>query len=362
MCLYPKLIKNRKYIMNKKNGGNVPVLHDNRTAMVPVGCQKCMECRNQKARQWQIRLMEEVRNEKNGKFVTLTFSNESIKKLSREIKDAKGYELDNAIATLAVRRFLERWRKKYKKSVRHWLITELGHTGTEHLHMHGIIWTDQKMEEVENIWQYGWVWKGKGDKKENYVNEKTVNYLVKYVSKQDRDHEEYNPKILTSPGIGRGYTERLDFQRNQYKGENTDETYKTRTGHKIALPIYWRNKAYTDEEKEKLWIQKLDKNERWVLGTKIDISKGEDIYYKALEYARSKNKRLGYGDDKIDWDKKAYENARRQLKIEERKANTQNGLPPSAGEEESNRRQWEWGGTIDNTTSPKDSNRNNTNT
>ena len=38
MCLYPKLIKNRKYIANKKNGGNIPPVSDSRVLMVPVGC------------------------------------------------------------------------------------------------------------------------------------------------------------------------------------------------------------------------------------------------------------------------------------------------------------------------------------
>ena len=60
--------------------------------------------------------------------------------------------MENKIATLAVRRFLERWRKKYKKSVRHWLVTELGQKNTEHLHLHGIIWTD-KGEEINKIWK-----------------------------------------------------------------------------------------------------------------------------------------------------------------------------------------------------------------
>jgi len=121
MCLYPKLIKNRKYVSNKKNGGNIPPVTDQRILLVPAGCGKCIECKKQKSREWQVRLQEEIRHNNKGKFVTLTFSNESIKELAKEIK-LEGYELDNEIATLATRRFLERWRKKYKKSVKHWLV------------------------------------------------------------------------------------------------------------------------------------------------------------------------------------------------------------------------------------------------
>jgi hypothetical protein len=296
--------------MNAKNGGVVPAILDKRVLTVPVGCSKCIECMKQKSREWQVRLMEDVRHNKNGKFVTLTYSNESIKKISKEIKGLKGYDLDNEIAKKSVRWFLERWRKKYKKSIRHWLVTELGHNGTENIHIHGIMWTDESLEEIEKIWQYGYIWKGK----ENYVSEKTVNYLVKYVNKIDKVHTEYKPKILTSAGIGGGYIDRGESRNNQYKGEDTNETYKTRTGHKIAMPTYWRNKIYSEAEREALWLHKLDKQERWICGEKISIKDGDDEYYSTLEYYRRKNKRLGYGDDSVNWDKKNYENERRKIK------------------------------------------------
>lgn len=58
MCLYPKLIKNRKYIKNKKNKGKIPplpkilvnskLIDDARVVLVPVGCGKCMECMKKK--------------------------------------------------------------------------------------------------------------------------------------------------------------------------------------------------------------------------------------------------------------------------------------------------------------------------
>ena len=104
------------------------------------GCGNCMECRKQKKREWQIRMNEEIKNDRTGKFITLTFSNEELQKLIQET----GIQESNAVATIAVRRFLERWRKKYKKSVKHFLITELGHNGTERIHLHGILFTNEK--------------------------------------------------------------------------------------------------------------------------------------------------------------------------------------------------------------------------
>lgn len=329
MCLYPKLIKNRKYISNKKNRGNVPVPADKRVLYVAVGCQKCMECKKQKARNWQIRLQEELRTKEKAQFVTLTFSTESLKALSTEIQGLTGYNLDNAIATKALRLFNERWRKKHKKAIKHWFVTELGHGETEHLHMHGIVWTNESRNEIEQKWQYGYIWPRKDTTIQTYVNEKTVNYLIKYVTKQDKQHEYYNPIILTSPGIGKTYTERYDAKTNKFSPKGTKEYYITRTGHKISLPVYWRNKIYTEEEREKLWIEKLDKLERWVLGQKIDISKGEETYYKALKEAQEKNTRLGYGNDKIDWEKKKYENQRRELKMAERAKRPADSREPS---------------------------------
>ena len=317
MCLYPKLIKNRKYTSNKKNGGVIPQVTDPRTLMVPAGCGKCIECKKQKSREWSVRLQEEIRNNKNGKFITLTFSNESIKELTKEIKGVEGYDLDNEIATLATRRFLERWRKKYKKSVKHWLVTELGGNGTENIHMHGILWTNEDAKTITEIWKYGYTWVGDKNN-DGYVNEKTINYIVKYISKTDQKHKEYNSKILTSPGIGNNYINRIDAEKNKYKGEETKETYTTRQGIQLALPIYYRNKIYTEEEREKLWLKKLDEETRYICGEKIDISKNEEDYYKTLEIYRAKNKRLGYGSDEKNWKLKKYENDRRNLKTLER--------------------------------------------
>jgi hypothetical protein len=309
MCLFPRLHRNPKYKPNKKNNGIVPIPTDNRVMLVPIGCGHCKECRNQKKREWQTRLTEDIRKNKNAKFVTLTFSNEEITKLYSETKDVYGYEKDNQVATIAVERFRERWRKKHKKSVRHWLITELGTEQTEHLHLHGLIWTDQPNSEIEKHWKYGNIWVG------TYVNERTVNYITKYLNKIDAKHKYYKPKMLTSAGIGGSYINRIDATQNKYQPNGkTKETYKTRTGYEIAIPTYLRNKIYTEEEREKLWLEKLDKKVRYINGKKIDISKDEKLYKQLLKQAQRENSQQGYTDGKINWQEKNYEQQRRVLK------------------------------------------------
>ena len=228
MCLYPTRILNKKYLWNMKNKGIIPVIKDERTRYVDVPCGKCIECMQQRARNWQVRLIEEIKHDNQCYFTTLTFSNESLQQLDyytkkKNLKDWKR-EPVNMIATAAVKLFRERWRKKFKKSPKHWLVTELGHEGTERLHLHGLLWTTITDKEIEQLWSYGWIWNGKA------ISEKTINYIVKYVTKQDELHKNYKPIILTSPGIGKGYLERYDATRNIYKGEQTNVMYKTESG------------------------------------------------------------------------------------------------------------------------------------
>lgn len=326
MCLYPTLQRNRKYIANKKNGGLVPPVHDTRVLYVPTKCGNCIECLKAKAREWQVRLLEDIKHNTNAKFVTLTFSNESIKELIEQkptknwpsLQGLTGYYLDNEIATRAVRLFCERWRKKFKQSIRHILITELGHEGTENIHLHGLLWTSQTFETIRDRWYYGHIWPPKEQQDKNYVSERTINYITKYITKRDLDHKEYKPLILTSPGIGKDYVKTKAASKNKFNESETIETYRTNNGYKISMPIYWRNKIYTDEEREALWLHKLDKQERWVCGEKTDISQSETNYYKLLQWHRRINAELGYGTGIKNWNRLEYEEARRKIMIETR--------------------------------------------
>lgn len=301
MCLYPKLILNRKYLPNKKNNYNPPPMKDERLKYVAVGCGNCIECRHQKARNWQIRLNEEIKGTELKYFVTLTFNDENFIKLQKltKTKDV------NEIASIAIRRFLERYRKKYKHSIKHFLITELGENNTERLHLHGILFSRYILtnEELQEIWSYG-----KSDTGE-FVNEKTINYITKYITKIDRIHKHYKPDIFCSAGLGKSYTENeYNKSRFKYKPGNTREFYIYEDGHKGNLPIYYRNKFFNEETREMLWQDRLDKKTIYVRGIEIDISsaQGYDTYMRILKQQQQDNINLGYGDDSETWSEKTY--------------------------------------------------------
>lgn len=338
MCLHTTLRPNKKYTANIKNGGIVPPLPllydkkndrittDKRVLQVPTKCGKCIECMKQKAREWSVRMQEDIKDHKHAVMVTLTFSTPTIIELAKEIDPKiKGYARDNAIAKLAVKRWLERWRKATGKSVRHFLVTELGHKGTENIHLHGFVYTKDR-SLINKTWNYkkngyeygGFTYPKKEDK--NYVGAKAINYTVKYIHKQDEDHKYYKPIILctTKPAIGAGYLTRHNAQTNRYKGNKTNELYTTETGKKISMPTYYRNKLYTEEERQELWQDKLDDPIKYIMGEKVDTTQGEVEFQKLLEYYRRKNEELGYGDGKIDIDERKRENERRNLKFMER--------------------------------------------
>lgn len=281
MCLYTKYIENPKYKPNKKNDFNPPKCKDKRLLYVPVKCNRCIECRTQKQREWVTRLSEEIRTEKPI-FVTLTISPEYMQK-----KDA------NTLATELHRMFLERIRRKTGKSVKHWAITELGENRGR-IHLHGLYWCDSEL--ITEKWQYGHVYVGQ------FVNEKTIRYITKYMLKKNPYDPLFQGVILSSSGIGKNYLNRFDAWQNRYKPNGqTDETYKCRDGKISTLPQYYRLKLYSEEEREKLWIEKQEREYRFIMGTKVEMNDLE-TWERLTERWQQIGKDL-YNDNVDDWNK-----------------------------------------------------------
>lgn len=291
MCLYPKYVKNPKYKPNKKNKGKPPVCPDRRLYYIPTKCGCCIECRKEKQREWRVRLDEELKSN-FGYFTTLTIDPESLKKLETEM-GLKWEENPNEIATKALRLFLERARKDTGKSIRHWCVTELGEKG-DRIHLHGIFFGQKSAELVRKHWKYGFVFIG------HTCNSKSVNYMTKYMLKVDTKHPTFKQIVLASKGIGDGYFDRLDYlwQKQNYKQINV-ATYTFRNGTKMAMPKYYKNKIFTDKEREKMWINNLDRGLLWIYGEKV---KAND--WKTIDNLREYWQRYGrevMGDDPIAW-------------------------------------------------------------
>ena len=291
MCLYPVFVKNPKYKPNKKNKGRPPVCKDKRLLYIPIKCGCCIECRKQKQREWRVRLEEELRS-KYGYFITLTISPEGIKDL--EEKTGLNWEENpNEIASKGLRLFLERVRKDTGKSMHHWCVTELGED-KDRIHLHGIFFGQRSAELIKKHWKYGFIFIGQ------YCNSRSVNYMTKYMLKVDIKHPEFKQIVLASPGIGKGYFDRLDWQWQKQNYERLEvPTYTFRNGTKMAMPKYYKDKLFTEKERNRMWINNLNRGILWIYGEKV---KAND--WKTIDNLREYWQRYGrnvMGDNPIAW-------------------------------------------------------------
>lgn len=95
----------------------------------------------------------------------------------------------------------------------------------------------------------------------------------------------------------------------RYRPRQSAEYYTLSNGRKVALPIYYRNKLYSVEERDKLWTDRLDKHEIYVNGIRIrntHTEDGEAAYFATLKTQQEDNIRLGYGSTDDEWKKQPY--------------------------------------------------------
>ena len=97
------------------------------------------------------------------------------------------------------------------------------------------------------------------------------------MTKTDLDNPTFKGIVLASPGIGGKYLERIDAKRNKYKKwksewDKTDETYRFRNGQKSMLPKYYKEKIYTEDERQILWIEKMQEGYQYVMGEKFKVT------------------------------------------------------------------------------------------
>ena len=298
MCLYPRLIENRKYRPSIKNMGIVPVLKDERMKYIPAKCGKCMECRQEKARDWSVRLYEELQV-KFGYFVTLTFSDEALYSLLQYtgLTRVKGNE--NTIAKTGFRLFLERVRKETGQSVKHWFVTELGEDRGR-IHLHGILFDQKAVEYMRKNWKYGNTFVG------DYCNLRTVRYITKYMLKKDVKHPKFEGIVLSSAGIGAAYIKRINIKEKRERA-HIDRTpaYIWRDGRKCKLPKYYVDKIFTDEDREEMWTRTLDTGITWIHGEKVHMD-DESTIENLRNFYKAQSKAINF-DDEEEWEKQKKE-------------------------------------------------------
>ena len=231
---------------------------------IEVPCGKCHSCKKDRLNSWRLRLNAECHRYPDSHFITLTFDDEYLRKFGKH-------------PNKAVRLFLDRLRKYYGKGIKHFIIGEYGER-KHRFHYHGILFNCSKLnaDELHKIWKYGFVYLG-------YVNEKTANYVCKYLTKDDKNPNSLVklPRIIASHGIGESLVD-------EYKDSPIYTLYKPyitlNNGGKLKLPRYIVDKLYDIEDKIRMKIINSEKPfERFLDGVK---------YTDELEYIIARKKKF----------------------------------------------------------------------
>lgn len=220
--------------------------------MVP--CGRCPACVQRRASMWAFRLKQELKVSSNADFLTLTYDNDNIR-----------YS-NNGLPTVCVRDhqlFMKRLRKYLgrKHKLRYYAVAEYGSI-SQRPHYHSILFNRPGalcgIDALQDIWSLGGIYVGD-------VTHASIAYVTKYMSKSIRidrdDNDDRVPEFnLMSKGLGSNYltNEMVQFNKNHLRPYLTIED-----GKKQVMPRYYRDKMYTDEEKEivrKKTIEHLEAN------------------------------------------------------------------------------------------------------
>lgn len=280
MCKNKIVIRNKRYQPTKKNGYTKETPRDRRLAYIEIPCGECKECKKKRKEMWRLRIENELLDSKSAIFFTGTFSDEAIENIKKQYK----VEEENDIATKANRLFLERLRKKHGIKLTHWCITELG-AKKGRIHIHGIFFIKENQDieyikdKIKREWDFGWNYLG-------YVDQgRTINYITKYMLKENENFKEFKPKVLASQKIGISFIER-NKRFYKYKEENGEIEANTKMeyldGRETYLIKYYKEKLYTTEERENILLSILDENKRKINSR---VFKGYDLETE-LEYNR----------------------------------------------------------------------------
>lgn len=218
-----------------------------------VPCGKCRVCLKRHAAGWTFRLLQEAQNSSTCSFVTLTYADEQIPVTQ------DGYQ---TLVKEDLQKFFKRLRKRTHNKIKYYACGEYGkNTNRPHYHMIAFNlpyrWLqnwDQPDNPIVQEWGKGLIHIGQG-------NELTMRYVTKYVMKKQQKRQ-YNSELpefaIMSKKLGIKF---LTDDMKKYLKSNL-KGYVEINGYKVALPRYFREKVFTDEERKLLAKVAQDERER----------------------------------------------------------------------------------------------------
>lgn len=147
-----------------------------------VPCGRCPECTQRRASGWSFRLMNELKRVSSAYFITLTYATTHVPITKKGFLSLRKKD---------VQLFIKRLRKLHPKShdtIKYYAAGEYGGK-TKRPHYH-IILFNSKLELIGKAWKMGDIHYGMD------VNEASVGYTLKYISKPSRIPEHKNDDRL----------------------------------------------------------------------------------------------------------------------------------------------------------------------
>lgn len=230
-CLTPYYIKNpRAHLPNQENH-------------IPVPCNKCAECYNRRTSAWSFRMVEHAKHSTTCHFITFTYEEPPLSPNGFMTLQKKDWQ--DFVKRL---RFLQHGSKK--SNIQYYCAGEYGDT-YQRPHYHAIIYNTTP-ELCERAWRAGGL--RFGHTFTGTVTPASTGYCAKYINKgvwkPKHKRDDRNPQFsLMSKGLGSSY---LSEQKVRFHQSDHSRNYITLDGgQKVSLPRYYRDKIFTDEQKQK---------------------------------------------------------------------------------------------------------------
>lgn len=202
-----------------------------------VPCGRCRVCRLNKAREWSVRIMDEVQHSRVSCFVTLTYSDENLPK-------------NGTLVVKDCQKFFKRLRKNSGRECRYYLGAEYGDLGRRpHYHVCLFGFSREDYDIINKAWGLGYI--SIGD-----VSYDSASYVARYTEKKlygdfavDYVGRGVIPEFALMsrrPGIGSVVLDKnSDFLKRN--------GFAIVKGRKVSLPRYYSQRLYvTESEKAEL--------------------------------------------------------------------------------------------------------------
>lgn len=210
---------------------------------MPLPCGKCPPCKKRRTSGWSFRLVKEGERSLSALFITLTYDTDYVPITKNGFMNLDLQDLQ---------KFFKRLRKKTHEKLKYYAVGEYG-SQKKRPHYHIILFNANKEHIIDS-----WTINNKpiGSVHIGNVSSASIGYTLKYMCKESKIpmHQNDDRKkefAVMSKGLGKNYMS--DSMIKWHKNDLLNRMYvPIEDGKKIAMPRYFKDKIYTEIEKDKI--------------------------------------------------------------------------------------------------------------